>query len=168
MNAFKRPVSVLVVVATRAGEVLLMERALPRGFWQSVTGSLRDGERAIDAARRELREETGIDANEALEDCHLANRFPIIAAWRHRYAPDADYNREHVFRLLLETRTAVRLNPREHLGYKWLSRGAAAEQASSWTNRIAILALTGGPSHCTSPNPSSDTAVSVPQENPAC
>ena len=36
---FKLPESVLVVVHTRALEVLLLERARQPGFWQSVTGS---------------------------------------------------------------------------------------------------------------------------------
>ena len=38
---FRRPESVLVVVHTPALEVLLLERVEPRGFWQSVTGTLR-------------------------------------------------------------------------------------------------------------------------------
>ena len=130
-----------------------MERTQPRGFWQSVTGSLRDEEQEIAAARRELLEETGLDAGDALEDCHLANHFPIIEAWRHRYDPNDRYNREQVFRVILENRTAVRLNPKEHLGYKWLARNKAAQLASSWTNRIAILALVGSPLH----EPSSQT-----------
>ncbi len=121
-----------------------MERTQPRGFWQSVTGSLHDHETPAAAARRELLEETGIDGGDALEDCRISNRFPIIAAWRHRYAPDVRYNREHVFRLILDNRTPVRLNPDEHLDYKWLPRDEAARTASSWTNRIAILALVGG------------------------
>ena len=37
---FKRPESILVVIYTRHGDVLLMERTRPAGFWQSVTGSL--------------------------------------------------------------------------------------------------------------------------------
>lgn len=140
---FKRPVSVLVVVATRQGDVLLMERAEPVGFWQSVTGSLMDGETAYAAAQRELYEETGIEVEGNLEDCRITSRFPIIEAWRHRYASDVSYNREHVFRVILENRTAARLNPTEHLRYKWLPRNEAARQASSWTNQIAILALVG-------------------------
>ena len=36
----KLPVSVLVLVHTAGREVLLLERALRAGFWQSVTGSL--------------------------------------------------------------------------------------------------------------------------------
>ncbi|MDE2090244.1 MAG: NUDIX domain-containing protein, partial [Gammaproteobacteria bacterium] len=47
---YKRPVSVLVVVHTRAGEVLLLERRVPPGYWQSVTGSLRWNEAPAAAA----------------------------------------------------------------------------------------------------------------------
>jgi dATP pyrophosphohydrolase len=140
-HAFKRPVSVLVVVATPAGDVLLLERTRPRGFWQSVTGSLDEGETPERAARRELLEETGIDGTDHLESCAIRNHFPIIEAWRHRYAAEEQINREHVFRLVVNNLSPIRLNPKEHLGYKWLPRHEAAGLATSWTNRIAILAL---------------------------
>lgn len=140
-NRFKRPVSVLVVVATSSGDVLMLERTRPRGFWQSVTGSLNRAEEPESAARRELLEETGIQAGNRLESCAIRNHFPIIEAWRHRYAPDEAINREHVFRFEMEAPRNIRLNSEEHLGYKWLPRLEAARLASSWTNRIAILAL---------------------------
>lgn len=42
-------------------EVLLLQRTPERGgFWQTVTGRIEPGERADQAARRELREETGL------------------------------------------------------------------------------------------------------------
>jgi len=45
-------------------EVLLLQRAsddsLYPGVWQNVTGSVRDEESALDAAKRELGEETGL------------------------------------------------------------------------------------------------------------
>ena len=39
MTQFKRPVSVLVVIHTDDLKILLLERALHPGYWQSVTGS---------------------------------------------------------------------------------------------------------------------------------
>ena len=48
----KRPVSVLVLLHDGAGHVLLLERADREGFWQSVTGSLEDGETPVQAALR--------------------------------------------------------------------------------------------------------------------
>ena len=56
----KKPVSVLVSLHDGAGHVLLLERADREGFWQSVTGSLEDGETPVQAALREVAEETGI------------------------------------------------------------------------------------------------------------
>ena len=58
---YKLPVSVLVVVHTAELEVLLLERAMRPGYWQSVTGSLDwPDEPPAAAAAREVLEETGI------------------------------------------------------------------------------------------------------------
>lgn len=134
---YKRPESVLVIVCTAQGEVLMLRRVDPPDFWQSVTGSLRWGEAAAAAARRELREETGLDLEPL--DCHAAHRFPIHPAWRARYAPEVTTNLEHVFRVVCPDRPAVTLNPREHGEYRWLPRDSAAALAASWTNRDALL-----------------------------
>ncbi len=138
---YKRPESVLVVVHTRAGEVLMLRRTQPAGFWQSVTGSLEWGESPRHAAERELREETGLLAAGRLVDCRRQVRFPIVRAWRRRYAPDVRFNLEHQFRLELPGRRLIRLDPREHREYRWLPKERAARLASSWTNRDAILRL---------------------------
>ncbi len=135
---FKRPESVLVVVYTLSGQVLMLRRREPPDFWQSVTGSLRWGETVRHAAERELLEETGIQAGGALEDwCH-SERFPIVGPWRARYAPSARFNTEHWLGLCLPTRRIVQLHPDEHRAYRWLIASQAARLASSWTNRAAI------------------------------
>jgi dihydroneopterin triphosphate diphosphatase len=139
----KRPQSVLVVICTRGGEFLLMKRTRPVGFWQSVTGSLALGESPRHAAAREVYEETGLLVGGALIDLRRSSLFPIIRAWRHRYAPNVCFNREYWFALVLETRRLIRLNPREHSEYRWLSAGRAEALAGSWTNRDAIRALAG-------------------------
>lgn len=140
-KAYKRPESVLVVVYAGSGEVLLMERAHPAGFWQSVTGSLEWGEDPRTAALREVLEETGLDVAAALVDCAVQNRFTILPAWRARYAPDVDTNLEHVFTARLDAPVGVTLDPQEHRRARWLPRDEALELASSETNRAAIKAL---------------------------
>lgn len=139
----KLPVSVMVVVHTAALEVLLLERASRSGFWQSVTGSLdRLDELPEDAARRELREETGIDAARAgLVRWRVAHAFEIYAQWRHRFAPGTTHNTEHVFGLRLPGRIAVTLAPQEHRAQLWLPWREAAQKCFSWSNRDAIRML---------------------------
>jgi dihydroneopterin triphosphate diphosphatase len=139
----KRAQSVLVVICTRGGEFLLLRRTRPKGFWQSVTGSLSPGETPRHAAAREVFEETGLMVGGALIDLRQSRLFPIIRAWRHRYAQNVCFNREYWFALVVETRRLIRLNPREHSDYRWLPAGQAQALATSWTNRDAIRALAG-------------------------
>jgi dATP pyrophosphohydrolase len=141
---YKRPESVLVVVFTRGGEILMMRRAEPSGFWQSVTGSLEPRERPVQAALREILEETGLARSAGvLIDLDQVVRFPILPTWRSRYAPGVHYNREHWFAFGLPDRRPIRLNRTEHRHYRWLPLGRAVCLATSWTNRHAILSLAG-------------------------
>ena len=137
---FKRPESVLVVVYTREHECLLLERAQPAGFWQSVTGSLRWGETPAECAARELAEETGL-GSAGLRDANTVREYPILAAWRARYAPDVTTNREHLWYLELPAREPIRLSPAEHVACEWLALEHAIPKVSSWTNREALEQL---------------------------
>lgn len=141
---YKRPESVLVVIYTAAGEVLLLRRRAPSDFWQSVTGSLEWGEQPEAAARRELQEETGLGPEFRPRSTGRKQRFAILPAWRKRYAPDVTENTEHTFVLRLAQRTPIRLDPAEHREYVWLPYAAAMQQVSSWTNRAAIEELMTG------------------------
>ena len=157
---FKVPESVLVVIHTAAGEVLLLERADAPGFWQSVTGSKDTaGEALVETCRREVLEETGIvidavatpagrsDRRSAashaicLRDWQMENVYDIYPQWQHRYAPGVNRNTEHVFGLRVPRDVPVRLAPREHLRFEWLEWRAAADRCFSPSNAEAILHL---------------------------
>ena len=139
---FKRPESVLVVVYTRTGKVLLLKRADDPDFWQSVTGSLLWEEtEPRQAAARELQEETGLTATEGLRDLQLTHRYPILPKWRPRYAPEVRENTEHAFALELPAEILITVNPIEHADYGWFAFEAAAVKVASWTNREVILKL---------------------------
>lgn len=137
---YRRPESVLVLVHTRQGEVLLLQRVDAPEFWQSVTGGLEADEKPGAAAARELFEETGIQAalDDGLIDHQCSSMFEIAGVWRKRYHPAHIYNREHLFSVQLEARVAVHLNASEHLDSVWLSGAQAIERATSATNKQAI------------------------------
>lgn len=140
--AYKIPLSVLVVIHTSDLEVLLIERADRPGFWQSVTGSMHEGEALRDTAIREVREETGIDAAaHPLIDWRIQNRFEIFRHWNSRFPPGTTHNTERVFGLTLPGRVPVVLAPREHLQYAWMPWREAAARVFSWTNADALRML---------------------------
>ena len=139
-ESLRRPESVLVVVHTKALEILLLERVSPTGYWQSVTGSLEWDETPAEAARREIVEETGLPVT-GLRDAGRSQRFAILPEWRAKFPPDTDTNLEHVWYLELPAIVDVTLNPDEHSRCEWLGFDAALERVSSWTNRDAIAAL---------------------------
>lgn len=139
----KIPVSVLVVIYTPALDVLLLERKIRPGYWQSVTGSVdRLDEPLEHTALREVREETGIEAAPAqLLRWNVINTFRIWGEWSHRFVPGTTHNTEHVFSLHVAGRVPVVLAAEEHLAYRWQPWREAAQKCFSWSNREAIEML---------------------------
>lgn len=142
MTDYKRPVSVLVVLHDGRGNALILERADRSGFWQSVTGSLEEGETPVQAACREVAEETGLRLLPyGLDDCRLSTEYDIYPHWRHRYPPGTERNTEYTFRAKIDADAPVRLSAGEHIRFRWLPLAEAAALVFSPSNRAALLRL---------------------------
>jgi dihydroneopterin triphosphate diphosphatase len=131
-----------VLIHTVDLQVLLMERADKVGFWQSVTGSLEGDETPYQAAIREVKEETGLDALAYdFQDWQASNTYEIYPHWRYRYAEGVTENVEHLFGLTLPAPLAITLEPNEHVRYEWVDWREAAQRVFSWTNVDALKRL---------------------------
>lgn len=138
----KIPVSALVLIHTADLQVLIMERADKHGYWQSVTGSTELGETPYQAAIREVKEETGLNALAYdFQDWQASNVYEIYPHWRHRYASGVTENTEHLFGLMLPNTMPVQLAPDEHVQYQWVDWREAAQRVFSWTNVDALKRL---------------------------
>lgn len=129
------------VVPVRAdGRVLLLRRSPERGgFWQQVTGRIEPGESPEQAARRELREETGAD-------------LPVAPlGYRHAFGLDPSINRVRPGALVVveEVAFAARVpdgfEPRlsgEHTEHAWVTgEEADARLPFAGLRRAVQLAL---------------------------
>ncbi|MCI0488490.1 MAG: dihydroneopterin triphosphate diphosphatase [Blastocatellia bacterium] len=143
--SYKQPRSVQVVIFTETHarrEYLLLRRVAGHGgFWQSVTGSVEEGETHAQTAVREVREETGILCREdELIDLGLTNTFEIAEKWLPKYAPGVTHNEEVCFALRVEKREA-RIDPSEHDASIWVDYRSALEMLFWESNKRAFAAL---------------------------
>ena len=109
--------TVSVVPVAPDGRVLLLRRAEARGgFWQPVTGRIEPGESEGEAARRELLEETGIDAT--VEPLGYRHGFGLDPALHGGGDGELRTAEETAF-VARAPGTAVRLSA-EHAEHAWL------------------------------------------------
>jgi 8-oxo-dGTP pyrophosphatase MutT (NUDIX family) len=124
----RRPFSVHVFLFRRtpAGKhefMLFMRRpreafGLP-AFWQGITGALEEGETFLDGAKREVREETGLEGM----DIHFTGfvaHYPIRAAWRVQFGEGPDHVEERAACGEVAADAQVRLSE-EHSAWGWFT-----------------------------------------------
>jgi diaminopimelate epimerase len=139
------PRQVLVYVHRAGPEFLLLERTAEHGgFWQGVTGAPEWGESDAAAVRRELREETGLDA----EPRAVGFRYELRPGkpaqggrWRELYGPGIETVPEEVYEVAAPSDWEPSLNRREHIAYRWCLLDEALELLHWEDNRAALRAV---------------------------
>ena len=100
------------------------------GTWQMVSGGIEEGETASQAALREVQEETGIEPD-AFYSADIVETFYWGIQDRIVFAP--------VFVALVDTPPPIKLSPKEHDLYEWLSFEQAIERLA-WSEQKRALA----------------------------
>jgi 8-oxo-dGTP pyrophosphatase MutT (NUDIX family) len=121
------PYQVLVYVCRRPAphiiEYLLLKRSEARGgFWQGVTGAVEVGETHAQAAKREVKEETGYQQFTRFTPLDVRYSYPLDRPrWGHLYAPEVEVIEEECFgaEIDLDQGEPV-LDPSEHDQYRWV------------------------------------------------
>jgi dATP pyrophosphohydrolase len=137
----RQPTQVLVYpVKPINGEwaYLLLRRTANRGgFWQGVTGGVEEDEDLLEAARRELVEETGLTPS-AIQKIDYTYSFPVADRWRHLYAEGVEEITEHVFVAHIDEGQEPVMDTHEHDRWQWcgLSRALAL---LTWPENIEAL-----------------------------
>ena len=139
MTKFRLPIQVCVFLFRQrkdSREYLLLHRVAGQGnFWQGVTGALEEGETLLQAATREVLEETGLIP---IDICSIdfKYRFPVSDEWREAYAPGTDDIVEHIF--VAEVDGGEPTPSSEHDAWQWRPPGEAAAMWK-WQNNIDAL-----------------------------
>lgn len=112
-------VEVVLFRRTPEPEFLVLQRSddeeIYPGLWQIVSGGIEEGEKAYEAALREVKEETGF-CPLALYNTPLTNTF--------YFHTNDSVNLSPVFAAEVDAREAVKLS-NEHKEYRWLDREKA-------------------------------------------
>ncbi len=143
---YRRPDKIIVYLYRRPNldtvEYLLMRRA-PTGksgaIWQTVVGSARWGERLVEAARREVYEETGLTRLQGIMAIGYAFAFDFTFA-QSSYAPHVNRIYNTVFASEVVSDKPVFLSE-EHTEYGWFRYEEALERTHWPEEREALLRL---------------------------
>lgn len=135
----RRPEEAAVVVR-REGAYLVLRRTPERhGYWNLVAGALEWGEEAAAAARRELREETGLVAEVRELERYAYDLADEPSDVRARFAPEVETVQLHTF--LAEAPPGWEpVLDEEHDAYRWCSADEAVALLAYPEPREAVRA----------------------------
>lgn len=131
----------LVKVLVHDGErVLLLHRRPERGnFWQPITGTIEEGEAPLDAARRELAEETGQRGEP--RSLEMMQSFMIESEYLESRYPAPIVASEVAYEIALDSRLPIRVDAEEHDAWGWFTFAEAYERIRWTDDREALERL---------------------------
>ena len=130
----------VAVFIRRGDRFLVMHRALDR-YWHVVAGVVETGETFAAAARRELREETGLDAE--VTDLEMPQSYAVPTEMSAEYGSGVEAVAVQNFGIVVPGDWEPVLNE-EHDDYRWLGL-ADAIAIVRWPETMEIIATLARP-----------------------
>ena len=134
---YRKAVFVLAFARTKKGiEYLILKRRLHWRGWEFPKGKIEKSEKKIDAAKRELKEETGHRALK-IKKFNFSGKYNY-----HKIFPDRSGIRGQTFSLYATEvkKGRVSLDKKEHNGHKWLGFKDALKKLT-WPNQKKSLRI---------------------------
>lgn len=125
-----RPISV-ILVENKLGEVLLVQSSKNSNWWGLPQGGVNRGESLVNAAVRELQEETGIDTESIRYILGCGVNQIDIPNWEHRDGFQKGKRYYYFYFGGCEPGVNIKLQPEELSAYKWMHPTQAIEQLST-------------------------------------
>lgn len=112
---------------------LLLQTNERRGkFWQNVTGKIEDNETFEEGGLREAMEETGLNIESIVDIVDLGLTYEFTDT-HHRKC------HEKSFLIILDELWDVKLDPKEHLGFKWITQEEVEEGIVKFRSNLETL-----------------------------
>ncbi len=112
-------------------EYLLLKRTSSRGgFWQPITGGLKEGETLIESLKREIKEETG-----------LKEIISIIEKVHYFEFTDPHLIKEYVFGVEVSPTKKIIIDAGEHSAFRWCTFEEATQLMKWKENKKAFEKL---------------------------
>jgi 8-oxo-dGTP pyrophosphatase MutT (NUDIX family) len=127
-DGLKLRLKVRAVITNDAGDVLLVR---PHGYaendWTFAGGGVEAGESPVQAMRREIAEELGIESADELEQLPVTNRFVYSSEHKRKRELDHDGQEAVMFFARLPAGCALRVQEEEIAGVRWFARSEAGK-----------------------------------------
>ena len=122
------PIKINAIVIYKNKILVIKRKPEDGGFWQTITGTLKEGETLRDTLIREIKEEVGIPQKNISNISEIVHTF----TWLKKGWPQTEY----VFVVEVVSNKVTLGN--EHTSYVWLEGEKAIKKVKTENNKIAI------------------------------